>query len=125
MTERQGKGMTLLADDRTDCCTGDDISYVEKGGNRMFEGQGEAMALPADERMCRCLEVKGKAPPMPAYERMCCDVEVSRKNRQQSVPGRFSWYFAKGGMPDLIYTATMNGYVASGPDKTKGGKENV
>lgn len=133
MSERQGKGMTLLADERIDCCVGDDIncvvddiSYVDKGVNRMFEGEGEAMAVPADERMCRCVEVKGKAAAMPADERMCCYVEVNRKKRQHSSPGRLSWYFAQQrAMPGLIYAATLNGYVASDRDKTKGGKEDV
>jgi hypothetical protein len=96
-----------------------------KGVNKMIETQGKALAMPADERMCRCVEVKGKAPAMAADERMCCYVEVNRKNRQHSSPGRLSWYFAEGGMPDLIYTATVNGYVASDRDKAKGGKEDV
>jgi hypothetical protein len=91
----------------------------------MAEIQGKTLAMPADERMCRCVEVKGKAPAMPADERMCCYVEVNRRNRQHSSPGRLSWYFAEGGMPGLIYAATIYGYMASAPDKTKGGKEDV
>jgi len=96
-----------------------------KGVNKMGETQGKALAMPADERMCRCVEVKGKAPAMPVDEMMCCSVEVNRKNRQHSSPGRLSWYFAEGGMPGLIYAATINGYVTPDRDKTKGGKEDV
>jgi hypothetical protein len=69
----------------------------------MSEMQGIMLAMPTDERM------------------MCCARE-SGKNRQHSSPGRLSWYFAQPSMPGLVYAATMNGYVASDPYKTKGGK---
>lgn len=81
----------------------------------MFERQGKAMALLADERMICCVR----------EERMTCCVQADRKSRQQSPSGRLSWYFAQRDMPGLTYAATINGYVASGPDKTKGGKEDV
>ena len=71
----------------------------------MAEMQGRTMAMPADGRM------------------MCC-ARASGKNRQHSSPGRLSWYFAQRAMPGLVYAATINGYVASGSYRTKGGKEN-
>jgi hypothetical protein len=61
----------------------------------MTKMQGKTMAMPADGTMIH------------------------------SSPGRLSWYFAQRAMPGLVYAATMNGYVASDPYKTKGGKENV
>lgn len=106
MVETQGKTLAMPADERMCRCVGDGINYVEKGGNRMFERQGKTLAVLDDERTTSCIG---------AYE----------ENLDQSAPGRFSWYFAEPSIPGLIYVATLNGYVASGPDKTKGGKENV
>ena len=70
-------------------------------------------------------EIQGKTLAMPADGRMSCCVGANGKNGRHSSPGALSWYFAQRAMPGLVYAATMNGYVASGPDKTKGGKENV
>ena len=70
-------------------------------------------------------EIQGKTLAMPADERMICCVRSNRKNRQHSSIGRLSWYFAERGMPELIYVATINGYVASDRDKTKGGRKDV
>ena len=70
-------------------------------------------------------EMQGRTLVMPADERMICCARASGKSRQHSSPGRLSWYFAEPAMPGVNYVATINGYVASGPDKTKGGKENV
>jgi len=70
-------------------------------------------------------EIQGNTLAMPAGEKMACCIEASRKNHHRSSPGGLSWYFAQRAMPGLVYAATMNGYVAYGPYKTKGGKENV
>lgn len=70
-------------------------------------------------------EMLGKTLAVPADERMVCCVRANRKNRQHSSMGRLSWYFAQRAIPELIYVATINGYVASDRDKTKGGKEDV
>ena len=67
----------------------------------MAEMQRRTLAMPADERMIHC-------------------VRSNSRNRQHSSIERLSWYFAQRGMPGLVYVATMNGYVAYGPDK--GGK---
>jgi hypothetical protein len=72
-----------------------------KEENKMAEMQGRTLAVPADGKM------------------ICC-IEASRKNRHRSSSAGLSWYFAQRAMPGLVYAATMNGYVASGPDK--GGK---
>lgn len=70
-------------------------------------------------------EMQGRILAMPADERITCCAPASGKNRQRSSVGRLSWYFAQRAMPELVYAPTMNGYVASGSYKTKGGKENV
>ena len=70
-------------------------------------------------------EMKGRTLAMPADGQMACCIEASRKNHHRSSSAGLSWYFAQRAMPGLVYAATMNGYVASSPDKTKGGKENV
>ncbi len=70
-------------------------------------------------------EIQGKTLAMPADGQMACCIEGNGKNGHHSSPGGLSWYFAQRAMPGLVYAATMNGYVAAGPDKTKGGKENV
>ena len=68
-------------------------------------------------------EIQGKTLAMPADGRMICCVGANGKNRHRSSSAGLSWYFAQRAMPGLVYAATMNGYVAYGPDK--GGKENV
>ncbi len=65
-------------------------------------------------------EMQGRTLAVPADGKMICCIEASRKNRQRSSSAGLSWYFAQRAMPGLVYAATMNGYVASGPDK--GGK---
>jgi len=70
-------------------------------------------------------EMQGKTLALLADERMICCVGANGKNVHHSSPGRLSWYFAQRAMSGLVYAATMNGYVASDPHKTKGGKENV
>ena len=76
-----------------------------KEERKMAEMQGRILAMPADERM------------------MCC-TRADGRNRQHSSRGGLSWYFAQRAMPGLVYAATMNGYVASGSYRTKGGNEN-
>lgn len=68
-------------------------------------------------------EMQRRTLAMPADGKMACCIEASRKNRRRSSSAGLSWYFAQRAMPGLVYAATMNGYVAYGPDK--GGKENV
>ena len=68
-------------------------------------------------------EMQGRTLAMPADGKMACCIEASRKNRHRSSLVGLSWYFAQRAMPRLVYAATMNGYVAYGPDK--GGKQNV
>jgi len=68
-------------------------------------------------------EMLGKTLAVPTDGKMACCIEASRKNRHRSSSAGLSWYFAQRAMPGLVYAATMNGYVAYGPDK--GGKENV
>jgi hypothetical protein len=70
-------------------------------------------------------EMQGRTLAVPADERMVCCVRANHKNRRHSSPGGLSWYFAQRAMPGLSYVLTMNGYVASDPYMTKGGKENV
>jgi len=70
-------------------------------------------------------EICGKTLAMPADGKMACCIEANGKNGHRSSSAGLSWYFAQRAMPGLVYAATMNGYVASGPYKTKGGKENV
>ena len=70
-------------------------------------------------------EMRGKTMAMPAEGRIVCGAGANGKNGHHSSPGRLSWYFAQRATPGLVYAATMNGYVASGPYKTKGGKEDV
>ena len=70
-------------------------------------------------------ERQGKTLAMLADEKMVCSIGTNGKNGHNSSSGRLSWYFAQRAMPELIYVATINGYVASDRDKTKGGKEDV
>ena len=67
-------------------------------------------------------EMQGRTLVAPADGKMACCIEASRKNSRRSSLAGLSWYFAQRAMPGLVYAATMNGYVASGPDK--GGNEN-
>ena len=69
-------------------------------------------------------EMQGKTMAMPVGGRMMCCAGANGKSADRSAPGRFSWYFAQRAMPGLVYAATMNGYMGSGPYMTKGGKEN-
>lgn len=52
-------------------------------------------------------------------------IGANEETLDRSSPGKLAWYFAQPSIPGLIHLATINGYVASGPDKTKGGKEDV
>ena len=70
-------------------------------------------------------EMQGRTLAMPADGRMICCVGANGKNGHHSSPGRLSWYFAQRATPGLVHVATMYGYMASDPHKTKGGKENV
>ena len=70
-------------------------------------------------------EMQGTMLAVPADGRMVCCVRANGKSADHSSPAGLSWYFAQRAMPGLVYAATMNGYVASDPHKTKGGKENV
>ncbi len=70
-------------------------------------------------------EIQGKTLAMPADGKMACCIEASRKNRRRSSSAGLSWYFAQRATPGLVHVATMYGYMGYGPDKTKGGKENV
>jgi hypothetical protein len=81
---------------------------------------GRTLAMPCDERMTCCI---GANEENLDHSSPC--IGANEENRDHSSPGRLSWYFAERGMPELIYVATNSGYVASGPDKTKGGKEDV
>ena len=100
----------------------------------MTEMCGRTLAVLDDERMtCR----------IGAYEETldCCSpctganegtldycppcVGANEENLDHSSSGKLSWYFAQPSMPGLVYLATINGFVASGPGKTKGGKEDV
>jgi hypothetical protein len=77
-----------------------------KGENRMAERQGETLAMLAEETMVHPVEAHGR-------------------NGYQSSFEWLPWYFAQPAIPELVYVATINGYVAGDRDKTKGGKENV
>ena len=68
-------------------------------------------------------EMQGKTLAVAADGRMVCCAGGNEKNGDRSSSAGLSWYFAQRAMPGLVYAATMNGYVAYGPDK--GGKENV
>ncbi len=70
-------------------------------------------------------EMCGRTLAMPCDERMICCIGANEENLDHSSPGRLAWYFAQPPIPGLIHLATINGYVASGPDKTKGGKDDV
>jgi hypothetical protein len=70
-------------------------------------------------------QMQGRAMAIAAEERTICCVGANGKSANRSSAGGLSWYFAQRSMPGLVYVATMNGYVASGSYKTKGGKENV
>jgi hypothetical protein len=69
-------------------------------------------------------EMQGKAMVMPVEGRIMCCAGTNGNSAERSAPGRLSWYFAQRAMPGLVYAATMNGYMGSGPYMTKGGKEN-
>ena len=69
--------------------------------------------------------MQGKAMVMPAGARIMCCEGVKGKSADRSSAGALSWYFAQRSMPGLVYLATINGFVASDPGKTKGGKEDV
>ena len=68
-------------------------------------------------------EMQGKAMAMPTDGRILCCAEVKARNGHRTSPGGPSWYFAQRAMPGLVYAATMNGYVASDPYKTEGGRQ--
>jgi len=70
-------------------------------------------------------EMQGKTMAMPADGKMVCCIEANGKNGHHSSSGGLSWYFAQRAIPGLIYVATINGYVASDRDKTKGGEKDV
>ena len=68
-------------------------------------------------------EMQGKTMAMMAGGRIICCEGAKGKSADRSSVGGLSWYFAQRPMPGLVYAATMNGYVACAPGKTKGGKE--
>lgn len=70
-------------------------------------------------------EMQGKTMAMPADGRIACCAEANEKKGHRTSPAGLSWYFAQRALPGLIYAATMNGYVVSGPYKTKGDNGNV
>lgn len=70
-------------------------------------------------------QMQGRTMAMPAEGRIICCAGANGKSRKRSSEGRLSWYFAERAMPGVVYLPTMNGYVASGSHKAKGGKENV
>lgn len=86
----------------------------------MGEILGKTLAMPADERVTCCIRANEENLD---YCSPC--IGANEENLDHSSPGRLAWYFAQPPIPGLIHLATINGYVASGPDKTKGGKDDV
>ncbi|UCD21618.1 MAG: hypothetical protein JSW22_06145 [Chloroflexota bacterium] len=91
-------------------------------------------AMPADDRVTCCVEANEEnleycSPCIGANEEnleYCSPcIGANEENLDHSSPGRLAWYFAQPSIPGLIHLATINGYVASGPYKTKGGKDDV
>jgi len=100
MAEMCGKTLAVLDEERTTCCIGAyedtlDCCFPCAGAN------GETLDCS-----------------------LTC-IGASEENLDYSSPGKLAWYFAQPCIPGLIYVATINGYVASGPDKAKGGQEDV
>ena len=62
---------------------------------------------------------------MRASKKMGDSDRANGKNGRHSSSWGLSWYFAQPAIPGLIYGLTINGYVASGVSKTKGGKQDV
>jgi hypothetical protein len=95
------------------------ILWIEEE-NKVTEMCGKTMAVLDDERMTCCIG---------AYEENLehCSpcIGANEENRDHSSSGKLAWYFAQPSIPGLIYVGTINGYVASGRDKAKGGKEDV
>lgn len=77
-------------------------------------------AMPADDRVTCCIEANEEN-----LEYCSPCIGANEENLDHSSPGRLAWYFAQPSIPGLIHLATINGYVASGPYKTKGGKDDV
>ena len=73
-----------------------------------------------DERMTCCIGTN-----VDSLERSSTCIRANEESHNQYSVGRLAWYFAERPMPGLTYVATIDGYMASAPDKTKGGQENV
>ena len=100
----------------------------------MTERCGKTLAVLDEERMTCRIGVYEESldycsPCTGAYEetlgRSSPCTQANEETLDHSSQGKLGWYFAQPCIPGLVYIATMNGYVASGPDKTKGGEENV
>ena len=114
MTERCGKTLAVLDDERMTSCIGAneetlDCSFPCAGANEETLDCSFPCAGANEETLDRSLPCIG----------------ANEESLDHSSQGKLAWYFAQPSIPGLIYVATINGYMASGPDKTKGGKEDV
>lgn len=114
MAEMGGKTPAVLEDERMTCCIGAyeetlDCSFPCAGAYEETLGRSLPCTGTNEETLDRSLPCVG----------------ADEENLDHSSQGKLAWYFAQPSIPGLIYVATINGYMASGPDKTKGGKEDV
>lgn len=100
MTEMCGKTLAVLDDERMTCCIGAN-----------------------EETLDYCSPCIGATEGNLDYCSPC--IGANEEHLDHSSPGKLAWYFAQPSIPGLNYVATINGYMASGPGKTKGGKEDV